>query len=154
MQIIKIIPLLLAAMIVSQPAFALFEDNKARERIIEVEKKVVDNQQTVNAALETLRQQLEELESVVKGQGLADLLNQIERLNRENAQLKGEIEVLTHQLTQMEQREKDLYVDTDARIRTIEENLTANQTAAAQACLLYTSPSPRDRTRSRMPSSA
>lgn len=131
MQIIKTIPLLLAALIVSQPAHALFEDKKARERIIEVEKKVVDNQQSVNTELATLRQQLEELESVVKGQGLADLLNQLERLNRENAQLKGELEVLTHQLSQMEQREKDLYVDTDTRIRTIEENLSQQQTAAA-----------------------
>ena len=31
---------------------------------------------------------------------------------------------------------------------------TANRTALDIACLLYTSPSPRDRTRSRMPSSA
>ena len=30
----------------------------------------------------------------------------------------------------------------------------AGQSAFQQACLLYTSPSPRDRTRSRMPSSA
>ena len=30
----------------------------------------------------------------------------------------------------------------------------AQPVAVAQACLLYTSPSPRDRTRSRMPSSA
>ena len=31
---------------------------------------------------------------------------------------------------------------------------TAGKLAVAQVCLLYTSPSPRDRTRSRMPSSA
>ena len=31
---------------------------------------------------------------------------------------------------------------------------TANVSGAVKACLLYTSPSPRDRTRSRMPSSA
>ena len=35
-----------------------------------------------------------------------------------------------------------------------EDAAIANATAPAQACLLYTSPSPRDRTRSRMPSSA
>ncbi len=133
MQIIKTIPLLLAAVMLSQPAYALFEDKEARERIIEVEKKVAGNQQSVDSELTTLRRQLEELESVVKGQGLADILNQIERLNRENAQLKGELEVLTHQLSQMEQREKDLYVDTDARIRTIEENFSEQQTAAATA---------------------
>ena len=34
------------------------------------------------------------------------------------------------------------------------EKLSACCEQAAEACLLYTSPSPRDRTRSRMPSSA
>ena len=34
------------------------------------------------------------------------------------------------------------------------ELLTKAQSALAKACLLYPSPSPRDRTRSRMPSSA
>ena len=33
-------------------------------------------------------------------------------------------------------------------------NFTGNDPAIIDACLLYTSPSPRDRTRSRMPSSA
>ena len=32
--------------------------------------------------------------------------------------------------------------------------IAAKRSAAAKGCLLYTSPSPRDRTRSRMPSSA
>ena len=32
--------------------------------------------------------------------------------------------------------------------------ITSNDTKLAESCLLYTSPSPRDRTRSRMPSSA
>ena len=36
----------------------------------------------------------------------------------------------------------------------LEEVGTSNAGAALEACLLYTSPSPRDRTRSRMPSSA
>ena len=33
-------------------------------------------------------------------------------------------------------------------------SITINSTASGNTCLLYTSPSPRDRTRSRMPSSA
>ena len=36
----------------------------------------------------------------------------------------------------------------------MEKVLTRNIGADLQPCLLYTSPSPRDRTRSRMPSSA
>ena len=43
----------------------------------------------------------------------------------------------------------------DELIYTILSQATADiNTARAYACLLYTSPSPRDRTRSRMPSSA
>ena len=43
----------------------------------------------------------------------------------------------------------------DELISTILSQATADvNTARAYACLLYTSPSPRDRTRSRMPSSA
>jgi hypothetical protein len=37
---------------------------------------------------------------------------------------------------------------------TLTSDLTINNDALIRACLLYTSPSPRDRTRSRMPSSA
>ena len=40
------------------------------------------------------------------------------------------------------------------RARTISVAIDASKTGADIACLLYTSPSPRDRTRSRMPSSA
>ena len=50
-----------------------------------------------------------------------------------------------------------LYTDTDGRARFREENIPLPEgTPQAQLspCLLYTSPSPRDRTRSRMPSSA
>ncbi len=122
----NVLLLLLSGVVFTQPAFALFDDKEARERIIEVEEKMINNNQTLSKDIDAIRLQLEELESVVKGQGLADLLNQIDRLNRENAQLKGEVELLSHQLKQMEQREKDLYVDTDTRIRTIEENI-ANQ---------------------------
>ena len=44
--------------------------------------------------------------------------------------------------------------DFEACRRIAREIRGATVTALARACLLYTSPSPRDRTRSRMPSSA
>ena len=40
----------------------------------------------------------------------------------------------------------------DARLQTLDEE--ADRILTVESCLLYTSPSPRDRTRSRMPSSA
>ena len=46
---------------------------------------------------------------------------------------------------------KILVVDDDVRLRTLLQRFLEEQ---GYSCLLYTSPSPRDRTRSRMPSSA
>ena len=44
--------------------------------------------------------------------------------------------------------------DVDAFMRIFNDPATAEAMANDKICLLYTSPSPRDRTRSRMPSSA
>ena len=44
--------------------------------------------------------------------------------------------------------------DSIAIVKQILRNLSADDRVKIMACLLYTSPSPRDRTRSRMPSSA
>ena len=54
----------------------------------------------------------------------------------ENSRLRKQNEILTNKLATLQ--------------RQVDQIRTENQ----QACLLYTSPSPRDRTRSRMPSSA
>ena len=47
-----------------------------------------------------------------------------------------------------------LLVNGGSQIRDLLTRLAAHEQVTLQACLLYTSPSPRDRTRSRMPSSA
>ena len=47
----------------------------------------------------------------------------------------------------------DLTIDVDAEIKRLQLE-TAKTKQRLAGCLLYTSPSPRDRTRSRMPSSA
>ena len=51
-----------------------------------------------------------------------------------------------------ERRRSETLVLDDQRIKTA--NFDASEGFGLRACLLYTSPSPRDRTRSRMPSSA
>ena len=45
-------------------------------------------------------------------------------------------------------------LDTSIILKWLQENYKAEVIAYTSDCLLYTSPSPRDRTRSRMPSSA
>ena len=55
------------------------------------------------------------------------------------------------------QKLNDFYKDLRERLEhsvLSKDQLKATRKAQAKACLLYTSPSPRDRTRSRMPSSA
>jgi TolA-binding protein len=56
---------------------------------------------------------------------MLDQQNEIELLKKEVAQLRGGLEVANHALETAEQRQKDLYADTDARIRSLEGSGTA-----------------------------
>ena len=57
--------------------------------------------------------------------------------------------------TQLPEIQKENYEEKIGKIKAITpKNCSAHNGIDCEACLLYTSPSPRDRTRSRMPSSA
>lgn len=94
---------------------ALFDDKEARKKILEVETKSQTNDETHLAEINELKKR-----DVIQAQGLQDMLNQIELLKQEVAQLRGEIEVANHVLETAEQRQKDLYADTDTRLRKLE----------------------------------
>ena len=117
----------LSLLLISRPAYALFEDDKARERIIELQQKMENQSQTTQATLDELRksqqaleQRLASIEAVVKGQGLIDLLDQIKQLNDELNHVKGQLEVATHNIEANQQRQRDLYTDLDGRMRKVE----------------------------------
>ena len=97
---------------------ALFDDEEARRRI-----------EATNARLSQLQRQLEDrlaaLEQQMKGQGLADLSNQIELMKGDVAKLRGQLEVVTYELEQAQKRQRDLYVDLDTRLRKIESAAAA-----------------------------
>ncbi|PKO51809.1 MAG: tol-pal system protein YbgF [Betaproteobacteria bacterium HGW-Betaproteobacteria-2] len=104
----------------SQNAHAFLEDKEAR-------KKITENQTQNQTAFDELRknqQALEErvaaIEAIVKGRGLLDLLSQVEQLNQELSRVKGELEVATHNMASTQQRQRDLYADTDTRLRQLE----------------------------------
>lgn len=93
-----------AAATLSSPLFAnaaLFGDDEARQAILELRAKV-----------DTLQQSSQN--------GAISLSDQSDRLHQEIAQLRGQIEVLAHQVSQLEQRQKDFYVDLDNRVRKLE----------------------------------
>src|SRR6185312_17327783 len=92
---------------------ALFDDDEARRRV-----------EATNIRLSQLERRVEErlaaLEQQVKGQGLADIANQLQLLQADVAKLRGQVEVVTYELEQSQKRQRDLYVDLDTRLRKLE----------------------------------
>lgn len=102
--------LLLAAALgaVAGPAHAgLFDDVEARQRIDALRAEVAEQ-----------GRRTEKLETTTRGQ--IELANQIEALKAEMARLRGQIEVLAHELEATQKRQKDFYVDLDNRLRKLE----------------------------------
>jgi tol-pal system protein YbgF len=97
--------LILLGLCVISPAYAgLFSDDDARKNIQQVE-------------VRTLK--LEEQDKL-KTQSVLDLQGQIDVLNGELRKLRGQNEEIAHGLQDAEKREKDFYVDLDARLRHFE----------------------------------
>jgi TolA-binding protein len=62
----------------------------------------------------TTEQRLEKLERRV---GLVtDLTLRLDAVQRENRELRGEIETLQHQLEQLKRKQRDIYLDIDQRL--------------------------------------
>ena len=104
---------------------ALFDDKEARKKILELEAKQQSNHDASMAAIADLKKRVAAIEAVVQGQGLAEMSNQIEALKQEVANLKGDLEVASHALDTTQQRQKDLYTDTDTRLRKLESSAPA-----------------------------
>lgn len=110
---------------------ALFDDKEARKKILEVEATMTSQNQLTQADIAALKQtqqalaqRMLETEAVTKGQGLMDMLNQLETLKQEVAILKGQLEVANHNVEATVGRQKDLYGDTDTRLRKLEDSYT------------------------------
>lgn len=119
----------------------LFADNDAREEIVKLRKYVKEEQdqriaelQARLSASERARQALEkrlaDMESAEKNRSI-ELLSQLDRLSTEIAQLRGQVEVNGYQVEQAQQRQRDLYADTDARLRKLESGAAAGTAAPA-----------------------
>lgn len=63
---------------------------------------------------------LTRVERLVDSQGLLEILNQVQALQTEVQRLRGEVEVQSHTLEQIRQRQRDLYVDVDRRLQRLE----------------------------------
>ncbi len=96
--ITKIAAVLLAcsAWFSMQNAHAFFEDDEARRHILDLREKKADKT------------------------SLVELESQNDALRQEIADLRGQIEVLSQKVSEMESRQKDFYVDLDDRLRRLE----------------------------------
>ena len=112
---------------------ALFDDKEARKKIGEIELKQQANHEATLAAIADLKKRVAAIEAIVQGGGLADMQNQIEALKQEVANLKGDLEVAQHNLDATQTRQKDLYTDTDTRLRRIESGPAPTPANAAPA---------------------
>ncbi len=96
---------LLAAALSAPARAGMFDDEEARQRI------------------EALRGELTELtrraDSINRNQ--IDFANQVEAIKGDIARLRGQIEVLSHELEAAQKRQKDFYVDLDNRLRKLEQ---------------------------------
>lgn len=68
----------------------------------------------------TLQERVERLERAVNSETLVELLQRVERLQQEVQELRGELEVQSHELSQLKKRQRELYVDIDRRLTKVE----------------------------------
>jgi tol-pal system protein YbgF len=88
----------------------LFDDDEARRAILDIRTKLEALQHDVDTKLEAKADKASSL----------DLGIQNEQLQQEIAKLRGQVEVLTNDLANAQQRQKDFYVDLDNRVRKME----------------------------------
>lgn len=109
--------------VTAQATAGLFNDDEARVQIQQLEDRIVQ--------LEKANIRLEEANKQQTG-SMLDLLTQIESLNQELRKLRGQNEELEHNLQDAKNRQKDFYVDLDARMRHFEAAEAAEQSASSQ----------------------
>jgi tol-pal system protein YbgF len=73
---------------------------------------------------------------------ITQLTLQVQKLQRDNAQLRGQIELLHHQLAQIERRQRDRYQDITQRLTSIVRPATAAQPPLTLPPLAVQSPPP------------
>lgn len=96
-------------------------DDQARRQIVELRNEMTARMEASN-------------------RGQLELANQNEMLRNEVANLRGQAEVLTHELESLKQRQRDFYVDLDKRIQRLEGG--AQPPGADAGALLGTAPAP------------
>ncbi|RDH92701.1 MAG: tol-pal system protein YbgF [endosymbiont of Seepiophila jonesi] len=84
----------------------------------------------VTAGTPSLEQRLERLERILRNQSLADIILQLQQLQQEVQQLRGEVELQKHSMDAMSRRQRDLYLDIDQRLSRMNRSTTVSSAPA------------------------
>ncbi|MGH8687398.1 MAG: tol-pal system protein YbgF [Burkholderiales bacterium] len=99
-------------------------DSEARKRVEEVRTELLLDLQKLDDRIKSLEA------TAVDRRAILDLAGQLDQVRTDVAKTNGQIEVILHDLEVAEKRQKDLYVDIDARLRKLEQVREQAATAA------------------------
>ena len=103
----------------------LFDDEEARRAIADLRVQVEANRKAAE-------ERLAKIETLAQDRSI-DLSRQLDELKQDLARMRGQIEVQANQIETLDRRQKDLYVDLDARLRKLEASTQAKEKQAASA---------------------
>lgn len=110
--------ILCPGLLAAGPAVAgLFDDEVARKQIADQQKRVDELRQQG----EDMAARLGKIEEQARAQPVLTLASEIEKLREEIRGLRGQIEVLGHNIEGVSKRQRDMYVDLDQRLRRFEQ---------------------------------
>lgn len=76
-------------------------------------------------------QRIKQLERLMQNQNLLEMLNQLQSLQREVSGLRGDMELLNHELDEIKKQQKDIYLDLDQRLVDFDQRLSSGGAGAA-----------------------
>lgn len=79
----------------------------------------------------SVSQRLDRIEQSLQNQGLLDMMQQLQNLQQEINNLRGEIELQNHTIDQLQQRQRALYTDMDQRLQGLERPGAGTATSTA-----------------------
>lgn len=89
----------------------------------------------------SLEERVSRLERQADNPVLLEMLGRLDAMQREIQELRGAIEMQEHKLGGIEQRQRDLYIDSDRRLRQLESKAAAESSATRQQGALPPTPS-------------
>lgn len=84
----------------------------------------------IDKELKSVKQQLGKGERLNDNRAMIEMLQRVDELSNEVSQLNGELEQQSHDLAGLKKRQRELYLDTDRRLRDLESRSTQQSSGA------------------------